>query len=581
MKRGLKRIVPLILILAILGCAVWYLLVYDREFTRDVLLHQARYFESRGNQKTAAWLYDLAYYHSSNDDSIAIELADQYLSGGNYTKAETTLSDAISENPSADLYIKLCSVYVAQDKLLDAVTMLDNIPYPSIKEAIDAARPGVPTPDSQPGFYNQYLTVNLTTTAGTLYLTTDGRYPTTEDAPSDGAVPLTVGETTIYAMAIGEDSLVSPLGIYGYTVGGIVEAVRFADPAVEEVLRLQLGKTNGEVIYTTDLWTVTVLDMPFEAKTYQDLTRLTNLTELFLPDAIQSELHYVSALQKLSNLIITGSRPTSEDLTMIAGLPALESLTLYECGLSTVAPLEQAKNLKYLDLRQNSIRNLAPLAQMTQLQQLYLSNNAVVELSQLSGLTALKTLDVSYNNLTSLDPIGSISGLEVLTASYNQLTSVTVLGNLRQLRELELSQNALTDVLALANCTRLEKLDISNNSISDITGLSNLVNISRLDFAYNLVTALPVFATDCPLVTVDGSYNQIADLTALAGLPYLNNVLMDYNPEIADLLPLDSCPLLIQVNVYGTQVTEVSFLTDKSVIVNYNPTDVEATAPTA
>ena len=39
-----------------------------------------------------------------------------------------------------------------------------------------------------------------------------------------------------------------------------------------------------------------------------------------------------------------------------------------------------------------------------------------------------------------------------------------------------------------------------------------------------------------------------------------------------DLLPLDSCPVLVRVNAFGTKVTEVSFLTAKSIIVNFDPT---------
>ena len=46
---------------------------------------------------------------------------------------------------------------------------------------------------------------------------------------------------------------------------------------------------------------------------------------------------------------------------------------------------------------------------------------------------------------------------------------------------------------------------------------------------------------------------------------------MDFNEKLASLEPLDSCPRLVKVNAYGTKVSEVRFLTDKSIIVNYNP----------
>lgn len=49
-------------------------------------------------------------------------------------------------------------------------------------------------------------------------------------------------------------------------------------------------------------------------------------------------------------------------------------------------------------------------------------------------------------------------------------------------------------------------------------------------------------------------------------------MLMDYNADITSVDALASCHLLMQVNVYGTQVSEVSKLTDQGVLVSYNPT---------
>jgi len=68
------------------------------------------------------------------------------------------------------------------------------------------------------------------------------------------------------------------------------------------------------------------------------------------------------------------------------------------------------------------------------------------------------------------------------------------------------------------------------------------------------------------------SHNLLLNVDALADLPWLNTVNVDYNEAVENLLPLDTCPVLIRVNAYGTKVTEVSFLTAKSIIVNFDPT---------
>ena len=94
MKRMLKRILPILLVIVVICSIVWYLFVYDREFTQDVLLTSARYFDDRGNHTFAAWLYRQAYLQSDDNETIAIELAEQFTQIGNYTQAENTLASS-------------------------------------------------------------------------------------------------------------------------------------------------------------------------------------------------------------------------------------------------------------------------------------------------------------------------------------------------------------------------------------------------------------------------------------------------------------------------------------------------------
>ena len=73
-------------------------------------------------------------------------------------------------------------------------------------------------------------------------------------------------------------------------------------------------------------------------------------------------------------------------------------------------------------------------------------------------------------------------------------------------------------------------------------------------------------------MVIDGSQNQITSLENLAGLTSLNNVYMDYNESLSSVNVLSSCPVLIQVNVYGTKVQEAADLTAQSIVVNFDPT---------
>ena len=82
MKKFIYFLVSLLLAVAIIASMAWYLFVYDRDFTRDFLLSQARYNDLYGNSRLSSMFYNLAYDHSGRDENVAIELANQYKSDG-------------------------------------------------------------------------------------------------------------------------------------------------------------------------------------------------------------------------------------------------------------------------------------------------------------------------------------------------------------------------------------------------------------------------------------------------------------------------------------------------------------------
>ena len=573
MKNIIRKIVPILLVLLILASVVWYCFVYDRDFTRDMLLKQARYHATSGNPELASWFYDLAYEHSGQDEIVAIELANQFKAGGNYTKAEYTLSNAIADGGTADLYIALCKTYMEQDKLLDAVNLLNNISDPAIKSQLDALRPAAPvaTPDS--GFYSEYISVSFQDTGCNIYCTTDGEYPSTDDVPYAEPIPLQIGETTIYALSVADNGLVSPITILGYTVGGIVEEVVFEDFSIEQAIRSCLGSDADEALYTSDLWTITEFNAPAGAGSYSDISKLSYLEKLSVEGQSFDSLHFLTGLNHLTELNMVDCKFPADDLSIIAGLTALSRLTLSDCGLSTTAGLEKAQNITYLDLSSNSIRHQEPLANLLNLQELYLQHNALTGLTALSSLTNLEKLNVSYNSLTSIASIATCVKLTWLEAGNNALNNLGAINNLPALAHLGVSNNKLTDISILASCTGLTQLSIASNSISDISMLGSLVNLELFDFSYNEIEELPQWSDACVLRTIDGSYNNLTSLAALKNMAHLNYVYMDYN-QITSVADLVGCSKLVMVNVYGNEVDEegVISLTDQSIIVNYNPT---------
>ena len=573
MKNVVKRIVPLLLVVALIVSACWYIFVYDRETVRDFLMAQARNCAQNGHFEAATWFYDISYEFAGEDENVAIDLAQIYKASGNYTKAEYTLVSAIADGATSELYMALCRTYVEQDKLLDAVNMLDKVADPAIKAELDALRPAAPTPDFVPGFYSQYISVSFTHEGGTLYVSTDGQYPSTADTPCVTPVALDGGETKIYAVTVGDNGLVSPLAILSYTVGGVIEEVEFADVYIEEQIQAQLMFGHDTAIYSDDLWAITELTVPAEAVELSDLRHLLYLETLTLTDRQLSDLSFLEGMTRLKKLDLSGCA-IAADMSVLKTLPALEELDLRGCSISSLAFLEGAPSLKKLDLSRNAVGNLTVLSTIPTLQTLDLSDNAVSDLAPLADLTELTSLDVSENVLTTIAPIRNCVKLSYLDVSDNKIVEISAVQKLTGLTEFRAEKNQITDCAALSGCTELRKLDLSNNQLTDITMLSGLTKMSEFDFSYNQCTALPALGSGSGLVTVDGSYNQLTSLEPLDKISSLNYVYMDYNAEVSKIDFLADNPNMVQINVFGTKVTQsqANKCIDRSIIVNYDPT---------
>lgn len=570
MKKFIRFLVPLLLALFIIASIGWYLFVYDRDFTRDALLSQARYNDLYGNSRLSSWFYSLAYEHSGRDENVAIELANQYKSDGNYTKAEVTLSNAIKNKGTVELYSALCKTYVEQDKLLDAVSLLDNVANAQVRQELDALRPSAPAPDQEAGYYSQYIDVALTSSGSTIFYTTDGDYPSIAGSQYDAPIPLSAGQTPIYAVAVDESGLVSPLSVMDYTITGVIEAVTFADPAMEAAIRLLIGVDDNDTVYTNQLWTVTEFSVPEGVQSYEDLAQLPYLEMLTIHNQ-NVTLSSLSSLAKLKSLDLTGCRFSANDLTILTALPALRNLTLADCNLSTIEGLAGATRLESLDLESNTIRNLGVLSSMENLKELNLQHNAVTGLEALSSLTRLESLNISNNAVTSLAPLASCVRLAELSADSNQLATLEGLGNLVLLSKVSVEHNFLTDVSILANASAMTELSIASNSITDISSLSTLTELKVFDFSSNQVEALPDWPEGCALQTINGSYNALTSIDGLSKMESLSYIYMDYN-AIANVDALADCYCLVQLNVFGNKIQDVSALREHDIIVNYDPT---------
>lgn len=568
--RALKHIIIWFLILALLGGAAWYFLIYDRSLTADILTDWGDSAFAGGDYNSAIDYYRWAYSLQRQDQTRAITLAGAYKASGNYTKAEYTLSNAIAAGSNEAVYLELCQTYVEQDKLLDAVNMLDKIADPTIRASLDARRPAMPTVDIAPGFYNQYLTVTVTGAGGSLYVSSTDEYPTIAD-PGSPVIDLGQGQTVITALCVNEEGLVSKLGMYGYTIGGVIEIVDLSDPALETYVRDLLSRGSGSDLTTADLWSITEMVIPEEVTDLSQMHYFTGLTSLTIENQTNVDISFLSAMPNLKQLDLSGCLLNADQLSFIGALPQLKILDISSCQLSTLSGLSGLTTLTSLNASVNSISDLLPLLGNTGLETLDLQHNAVANFGALSGLESLTRLDLSNNALSDFSAVASCKNLTQVNVASNLLTSLSGVGSLTALTDLDASDNDLADITGIGKCTALVNVDLSNNVLTTMDEMVALIGVQNIDVSYNDILTIPDFPDNAALVSFNGCHNFFEDVSGLKNLLSLNYVYLDYN-NISDINVLASCYNLIQVNVFRTNVSDVSALQEMDVIISYNPT---------
>lgn len=571
MKRFLKVLVPILLSLCIIVGIAWYLLSYDPVFTQDIFLSGARHFAEKDKPNVSAWFYDKAYKQKQDFEEIALELADQYVKAGNYTKAEVSLNRAIRDGAGASVYIRLSQLFLEQDKILDAVELLDKLPDSPLKDELNKQRPQAPTSPQPSNLYNEYIDVTVESPGNTLYVNPNGEYPSVHEHLYTKPITLTDGENLLYAVSVSDNGLASPLTVLSYTVGGIVKEMEFSDSIIEKEIRTLLNIQEGYKVSTKDMWKITEFSIPAHTQSFADLQYMINLEELTVENGVPGQLSAIKDISTLKKLTIKNLNISYEDVEAIGQLTSLTELTLDGCGVSSVTPLSSLTELTVLNLNNNAIRNISALSSLTNLEHLNMQRNVVVDVTPLAQCLFLKTLNLSYNTITDITPLSSLELVTKLDISHNQIVDITSVGKMTELTEFIANNNQIVDIAALQSCKKLNNVNISVNAITSLEALKDHMQIATLNFSNNQVTQLPAWSKTSKLITLDGSYNKISDLTPLAGHENINNILMDYNADITSVDMLADCHVLIVVNVYGTKVREAKPLTDQDIIVNCTP----------
>lgn len=315
--------------------------------------------------------------------------------------------------------------------------------------------------------------------------------------------------------------------------------VEFPDPLLEEAVRQELGKSDGEAIYKKDLTRVDELlicgDVVFDD---YESHRIYNNVYWIGGEAISAQ-------------------GTIKDISILKDMPNLQVLVLDNQGITDLSPLEDL-DLKKVSLCGNPLNDIGPLQNSASLTELYLEGTQVSDLSALADKKMLETLQIAYTDVSSLEPlrdsqISTLAMFVIPCEDYSVLYDLPLkilyadnlpsdvierLAEVGGLQKFTVYRSGVTDLKVFAGFSELQALDLWDNHVVSLEGIENLPNLNILTIGEN-----PIEYADIPennsLTFLEIRRTKIRDFSFTRNLKYLKDLQidMDQKPYLEEQIP--------------------------------------------
>jgi Leucine-rich repeat (LRR) protein len=238
-----------------------------------------------------------------------------------------------------------------------------------------------------------------------------------------------------------------------------------------------------------------------------DIGKLVNLRVLEIRARnLEGLCPELSTLQKLETLSIQNSDFVLDLDPVLATLPSLRSLELYNVGLTGFVPLPQS--IELLSLEANDRLEVAAwcagLQKLPRLRSLSLAQSCPGPLpAKIATLPALRSLTLAQNGYQEL-PAGvfQLTELEELDLSLNPLTALPAeIASLRAMKVLKLWDTAITQLpRELRHLSALEVLLLGSLQLRELPSwIGELTSLRWLDLRATPLNDLPPCIADLPL----------------------------------------------------------------------------------
>ncbi|KAL0217194.1 hypothetical protein RCL1_007677 [Eukaryota sp. TZLM3-RCL] len=264
----------------------------------------------------------------------------------------------------------------------------------------------------------------------------------------------------------------------------------------------------------------------------QDLTELAvfpNLSTLYLHNISPSVVENLSQLTcclKLVSLKLSPESSFEVDLTLLASLNQLTSISLHDFIINDLAPISSLENLSSLSLKGSVVYDLLPLQHLPNLSYLDLRKTPLSREFRriVRGRTEVKKVVNSFTDIIHLD-LSKVSlrfidialyinhlNLKSFCLASSRIANIQLLSVFKYLETLDLTRvvfendndgEGLTDLHFLSNCTSIRSLTLDNCKLVDLGPLSLLLELVTLSLRGTYVFDLSPLKFLTKLSTLD------------------------------------------------------------------------------
>jgi Leucine-rich repeat (LRR) protein len=247
-----------------------------------------------------------------------------------------------------------------------------------------------------------------------------------------------------------------------------------------------------------------------------------NIHEINLNKQKILDLSKIALLKNLSTLSLIGVSAT--DLSPLSKLEKLDILKVDSTGVTDLSPLSRLINLRLLWAVNNKISDISPLQNLTNLESLDLTGNSVKSISALSKLTKLTNLTLDVDGIDDLSPLAELRSLETLNIIGWKSDNLQIFQDIKSLQSVTLSGAVINDWSALSKFSSLIDLDVSRSNILKLDNLCPNDNLKVLDLSDTGVSDLAPIEKCFNLLSIDLSGTPVRDLRPLRSLQNLEYV---------------------------------------------------------